>query len=321
MITIKIPDISVIECDCGDDDFLADKYECTWCNESLEYACECYEHPEAQDLDMDIYCHGCKSTITVAISDLLDEYTPDFEEEKEEPNTEVEGIHYKMVKRCYHMDHAVTFGEVTVYASSEWERDEDCDAPDFGLYLDGSWRPDCLAYLVAWDDYGLPKKYDLAAFAIIDAWNKAKQGLWVEIGCIGGHGRTGTALACMGVLSGMTAKEAVKHVKSTYCNNAIETREQEWWVQWFEAFIKGGRIKKPSFYASDTDAGSTWKWEGPFNHEIYDVTDFPKKAPPEEGGVSHYHVKVKIQPEVTLVGAWLEGKSQGPQWQNDEEPF
>ncbi len=318
MITIKIPDISVIECDCNDDDFMPDKYECTWCNESLEYACECYEHPEAQDLEMDVYCHGCKTTVTVAISELLDEYTSEeVDETQEEPFKEIEGVHYKIIKKCCHMDHPVYFGDVTVYASSEWERDEGDEGPDFGLYLDGCWRPDCVAYLVAWDDYGLPKKYDLAAFAIIDAWNKAKAGLWVEVGCIGGHGRTGTALACMGVLSGMTSKDAVEHVKATYCANAIETAEQKWYVEWFETFIKGGQIRKPAIWKDDPNSGATWKWDGPFNHEIYSVTDFPKKGPKEEGGTYHYDLKMKIYPKDSEVGKWMAG----PQWQNDEEPF
>src|SRR3989304_150587 len=46
--------------------------------------------------------------------------------------------------------------------------------------------------------------------------------------CVGGHGRTGTALA--GVLieyGGMSAEDAVEFVRTKYCDQAIESKEQE----------------------------------------------------------------------------------------------
>ncbi len=49
----------------------------------------------------------------------------------------------------------------------------------------------------------------------------------VEIGCYGGHGRTGTALACLAVLCGQAPDEAVSWVRGTYCERAVETDEQE----------------------------------------------------------------------------------------------
>lgn len=52
----------------------------------------------------------------------------------------------------------------------------------------------------------------------------------VEVGCLGGHGRTGTALACLAVLSGHRADEAVAWVRSSYCTMAVETAEQEAFV-------------------------------------------------------------------------------------------
>ena len=47
--------------------------------------------------------------------------------------------------------------------------------------------------------------------------------------CHGGHGRTGTALAALLIVSSldMTAKEAIEFVRSRHCDNAIESVKQE----------------------------------------------------------------------------------------------
>src|SRR5206468_9941090 len=50
--------------------------------------------------------------------------------------------------------------------------------------------------------------------------------------CMGGHGRTGTALAALLVASGMGAEEAIRTVREEHCRRAIETVGQE-------AYIKG----------------------------------------------------------------------------------
>jgi protein-tyrosine phosphatase len=52
----------------------------------------------------------------------------------------------------------------------------------------------------------------------------------VEIGCLGGHGRTGTALACLAIRTGHPAGDAVDWVRTVYCSSAVETPEQEAFV-------------------------------------------------------------------------------------------
>ncbi|MBO0701496.1 MAG: hypothetical protein J2P38_01090 [Candidatus Dormibacteraeota bacterium] len=63
---------------------------------------------------------------------------------------------------------------------------------------------------------------------------RARAGQLVEIGCGGGHGRTGTALACLAVLSGLPRTQAVGWVRRAYCTEAIETPEQEAFVAGLE---------------------------------------------------------------------------------------
>ena len=59
---------------------------------------------------------------------------------------------------------------------------------------------------------------------------RARAGEKVELGCLGGHGRTGTALACLAVLGGYPHEEAFAWVRADYCPSAIETAEQEAFV-------------------------------------------------------------------------------------------
>ena len=105
--------------------------------------------------------------------------------------------------------------------------------PDFGLYLDSRWEPTWPASNVDWEDFGLPRDPEAAAGQIEDAFARAKAGSCVEIGCEGGLGRTGTALACMAVLAGVPADGAVAWVRANYDARAVETDEQREWVLWF----------------------------------------------------------------------------------------
>jgi protein-tyrosine phosphatase len=55
----------------------------------------------------------------------------------------------------------------------------------------------------------------------------------VEVACGGGRGRTGTALACLAVLDGVPAHEAVGYVRAHYDARAVETPWQRRYVRRF----------------------------------------------------------------------------------------
>jgi len=118
-------------------------------------------------------------------------------------------------------------------ARKEGNPDRDC-----GLYMDASWAPTWDAELIDWPDFGLPADEARAAEQIVSAFERAKNGERLEIGCIGGLGRTGTVLACMTILSGVPADQAVNWVRTNYNPSAVETVEQEAWVLWFGQFIQ-----------------------------------------------------------------------------------
>lgn len=147
----------------------------------------------------------------------------------------------------------LTFADGTVVHGTSLSKRHDRETPDFGLYLDNGWIAEGLAIMLPWQDYGLPKvSYGFARYAIEEAFSWAKSGAIVEVGCIGAHGRTGTVLACMAVLGDPsldTGYDAVDWVRANYCDHAVETAEQEWFVCWFHSQVHGYEApEKPKAY-------------------------------------------------------------------------
>jgi protein-tyrosine phosphatase len=126
-----------------------------------------------------------------------------------------------------------------VRASSISERSVDDPERTFGLYLDAHWEPTWPATVIDWADFGIAENPELAAQQIVDAFGRARSGELVEVGCLGGSGRTGTVLACMAVLSGVPPEEAVAWVRASYRPEAVETSDQEAWVRWFAEWNRG----------------------------------------------------------------------------------
>jgi hypothetical protein len=103
-------------------------------------------------------------------------------------------------------------------------------APDFGLYLDRRWVPPWPHAHLEWPDLGLPAEPETIVPGLHDLLHRARNGQCVEIGCLGGHGRTGTALAWLAILTGEPSESAVSWVRANYCPLAVETQEQEVFV-------------------------------------------------------------------------------------------
>ena len=104
------------------------------------------------------------------------------------------------------------------------------------MYLLGKEPPptDWDARWVQWPDFRLPVDRDDAVVALHEAWRRTEAER-VEIACAGGHGRTGTALACLAVLDGVPAREAVAFVRAGYDPHAVETPWQRRYVVRFPA--------------------------------------------------------------------------------------
>lgn len=102
--------------------------------------------------------------------------------------------------------------------------------PQYGLYLDPRWQPPWHHDHLTWPDFGVPADRAEVLARLTSLLDRARQGQSVEIGCLGGHGRTGTALALLAVLAGHPSDDAVAWVRTHYCPKAVETREQSAYI-------------------------------------------------------------------------------------------
>ena len=106
--------------------------------------------------------------------------------------------------------------------------------PRFGVYLLGR-TPPTVAWpsrWVRWPGFWLPTDRAQAGEVLHEAWHRAATER-VEIACAGGRGRTGTALACLAVIDGVRADQAVAFVRRHYDPHAVETPWQRRYVARF----------------------------------------------------------------------------------------
>jgi hypothetical protein len=106
--------------------------------------------------------------------------------------------------------------------------------PSFGVYLLGRTPPPVAwaSRWVRWPDFWLPTDRSVARDVLHEAWRRAATDR-VEIACGGGRGRTGTALACLAVIDGVPAEQAVAFVRKHYDPRAVETPWQRRYVARF----------------------------------------------------------------------------------------
>jgi hypothetical protein len=107
--------------------------------------------------------------------------------------------------------------------------------PEYGLYLLAT-SPPAVTWAsnwLRWPDFGLPSDRLAARNAFLDIWERAEHQR-VEVACGGGHGRTGTALACIAVIDGHPATDAVQYVREHYSPHAVETPWQRRYVRRFK---------------------------------------------------------------------------------------
>ncbi len=75
-------------------------------------------------------------------------------------------------------------------------------------------------------------RYDARA-ALLELWERAAFER-VEVACGGGRGRSGTALACLAIIDGVSATDAVAYVRGHYHPRAVETPWQRRYVERFQ---------------------------------------------------------------------------------------
>ncbi len=125
-------------------------------------------------------------------------------------------------------------------------------SPDIGFYFDPKWATTILSspgarlpfvratkakgvIIFPWEDWGVPENAAILRRALRWLLQQVGDGKVVEVGCMGGHGRTGTALACLLILQGLNAKRALRRVWDEYCQEAIESQKQ---IDFIKAFVR-----------------------------------------------------------------------------------
>lgn len=83
---------------------------------------------------------------------------------------------------------------------------------------------------IRWPDFFVPLDRRDALDALHEAYRRARRGERVEAACHGGRGRTGTALAALAVLDGLSPAAAFTWVRAEYDPRAVETPWQRWWL-------------------------------------------------------------------------------------------
>jgi hypothetical protein len=102
---------------------------------------------------------------------------------------------------------------------------------DFALLLAEGPAPAWPHRYVRWRDFWVPADRDDALSALREALGRARGGERVEVACRGGIGRTGTALAALAILDGLTPPEALAWVRGGYHRRAAETPWQRRWLR------------------------------------------------------------------------------------------
>jgi protein-tyrosine phosphatase len=279
------------------------------------YDCKCYLDSYIEEANL--YCHKCKVGFAIPVEDFIKEYDPTVswdndwddvwtdslnsycEDENDHygdlseailiqrPNdaswNKVENENRKHVglwrNSCQHSQTPFLLPSGTKVHCSAWTAPLG-RKPDFALYLDNIWPSPGFAYYIDWPDYDIPNEDSLddAILIVADVYKKARNGLFVEVGCVGGHGRTGTVLAIMCVLDGLDTGEAISYVKSKYCSRAIESPVQEWLVDYARCFTRGGKTKiLPS-------ENYLFTFQEPFDWENWDINNVLDAAIDEQGG-------------------------------------
>lgn len=106
------------------------------------------------------------------------------------------------------------------------------DEPDLAVQLAGT-RPPTPPWeqrWIRWRDFWVPSRPAEATATLREAYGRAAHAR-VEIGCGGGIGRTGTALAVLCVLDGLDPDDAVAWVRAHYHRRAVETPWQRRYVR------------------------------------------------------------------------------------------
>lgn len=94
----------------------------------------------------------------------------------------------------------------------------------------GEWTADgrgAVLHRMYWPMLAAPPDLDELLGYLREIRAVLRTGGTAEVFCFGGHGRTGTVLACLAVLDGEEPAAAIERLRRDYCQRAVSTKELE----------------------------------------------------------------------------------------------
>lgn len=227
------------------------------------------ECPECASADIENHdywsvCGNCNHVFQVDVEKIfdIDDVLDKFKLHTPKMDLKLTQVTHKTCK-SKHLHQPVELPDGTVvHCTAHYNAASITHHPTFGLYADAMWArtAEWRNEIINWPDFGLPTNKDIALDQIEDAFNRARDGVDVDLGCIGAHGRTGTILACMVLLADpeIEPAKACAWVWENYCKEAIENKSQEWFVAYAAGYYYGVEVPDPPakpVYSAPVGAG------------------------------------------------------------------
>jgi hypothetical protein len=191
-----------------------------------------------------------------------------------------------MATRCYEHHPALKLGKGTLYGGAA-RTPKVKDADIYVVLQSGDmngWQSDPWEKQVRTEVYygirDMNAPENVPRFKKLVTWvcTQLQQGKKVHVGCIGGHGRTGTVISA--IVAEMTGeKDAIQYVRKHYCKKAVESKAQV-------AFLMkhyGVSEVEPAKTYKPAEPRSTGYGDGPWTERLAGFTPQKQKALPYPG--------------------------------------
>jgi len=145
---------------------------------------------------------------------------------KHEPKMikKIDGVHYMGASQAHALDFT---GDLMINFTKASDMPSVMNIPELAKFVDVKFEE----IMVPWPDFGTPK-VDPGFWKALHEYIISRDFAEVCFHCEAGHGRTGTALSAMLVACcGYSALEAVGHVRTIYCEEAVESWPQAIYLQ------------------------------------------------------------------------------------------
>ena len=153
---------------------------------------------------------------------------------------------YQSYRNCNHFHDPIKVGKYTMYASASTDAPTGlwtpAQRPDLFIGLSSTWEsllttintnvpeftmPPTVPYaILSWADQDACPD-NILQFVVPKLINRIQNGQAIEVGCMGGHGRTGTLLAILlGKIEKLKPLKAITELRKRYCDSAVESMRQ-----------------------------------------------------------------------------------------------